>query len=91
MTGYVWRMNEPTNDTPELPPTTVTIRVSNPARGPYVVEGEWLVRDGDGHPYPLPERKNPKRVSLCGCGRSGTWPVCDGTHKGDPPSEVVGC
>ena len=70
------------------PPTTVTIRVTDPARGPYRIEGEWLVCDADGVPYPLPERKNPKRVSLCGCGKSATWPVCDGTHKGDPPPEL---
>ena len=76
-----------TDETPELPPTTVTVRVTNPARGPYVVEGEWVVRDAEGNAYPLPERKNPKRVSLCGCGKSAKWPVCDGTHKGDPPPE----
>lgn len=74
-------------DSNEAPPTTVTIRASNPARGPYVVEGAWLVRDGDGNAYPLPERKIPTRVSLCGCGMSKKWPVCDGTHKGDPPPE----
>ncbi|MBK9549764.1 MAG: CDGSH iron-sulfur domain-containing protein [Gemmatimonadetes bacterium] len=28
---------------------------------------------------------NQQRLSLCSCGQSAKWPVCDGTHKGMIP------
>lgn len=65
----------------EQPHALVTVRATNPARGPYRVDGNWSVVDADGVAIPLPERKNPRRISLCGCGMSQTWPICDGTHK----------
>ena len=62
-----------------LPRTVITVR----PHGTMVVEtsGEIVIQDNDGNPLPLPERKNPARISLCGCGQSRTWPVCDGSHK----------
>jgi CDGSH-type Zn-finger protein len=65
----------------EHPHALVTVRATDPARGPYRVEGDWKLVDINGVTVPLPERKDPRRISLCGCGMSKTWPICDGTHK----------
>lgn len=65
----------------EHPHALVTVRATDPARGPYRVEGDWKLVDVNGVAIPLPERKDPRRISLCGCGMSRTWPICDGTHK----------
>jgi len=61
----------------------ITVRPHGPGMlGPYRVEGDWILVDLEGNPVPLsPTRKDLKRISLCGCGQSKTWPVCDGTHK----------
>ena len=65
----------------EHPHALVTVRATDPSRGPYRVEGDWKLVDVNGALVPLPERKDPRRISLCGCGQSRTWPICDGTHK----------
>jgi hypothetical protein len=65
----------------EHPHALVTIRATSPARGPYRVDGDWKLVDADGVAMSLPERKDPRRISLCGCGMSLKWPICDGTHK----------
>lgn len=65
----------------ESPHARVSVRATSPARGPYRVEGDWRLVDADGVALALPERKDPRRVSLCGCGMSLMWPICDGTHK----------
>ena len=71
------------------PHALVTIRATNPARGPYRVDGDWKLVDANGVAMSLPERKDPKRISLCGCGMSQKWPICDGTHKTHwPPTEA---
>lgn len=71
------------------PHALVTIRATNPARGPYRVDGDWKLVDANGVAMSLPERKDPKRISLCGCGMSQKWPICDGTHKTHwPPAEA---
>jgi CDGSH-type Zn-finger protein len=68
----------------------VTIRATAPSRGPYRVDGDWKLVDADGVVMPLPERKDPRRISLCGCGMSLKWPICDGTHKTHfPPAETL--
>jgi CDGSH-type Zn-finger protein len=62
--------------------TLVTVRATSPSRGPYRIDGDWTIVDIDGNAVPLPaERKDLRRISLCGCGMSATWPICDGTHK----------
>ena len=64
-------------------------RIKVTRNGPYVVHGDVplsrqiIVSDehGDpvswreGEPYPVGET-----YSLCRCGKSATWPFCDGTH-----------
>jgi hypothetical protein len=73
----------------EHPHALVTVRATSPARGPYRIDGDWKLVDVDGVALPLPERKDPRRISLCGCGMSAKWPICDGTHKAHfPPVEA---
>ena len=55
------------------PEVTITVCTD----GPLLVRGPAELLDGDG--VPLPRRRN--TVALCRCGRSGTAPFCDGTHK----------
>ncbi|HZA90422.1 MAG TPA: CDGSH iron-sulfur domain-containing protein [Solirubrobacterales bacterium] len=45
--------------------------------GPYLVRGEFLLVDQDGHR--IDARRN--TIALCRCGRSRIKPFCDGTHK----------
>jgi CDGSH-type Zn-finger protein len=47
--------------------------------GPLIVEGAFEVVDAEGRAFPLPAHK--PLVALCRCGRSGTKPFCDGSHK----------
>jgi CDGSH-type Zn-finger protein len=39
---------------------------------------------------PLGPDGKPKRISICACGLSSTFPICDGSHKkiGDEPEGV---
>jgi hypothetical protein len=69
-------------------PLRVTIRSATPC-APYVLNGDFEVVDGEGNPLDLPPRANPQRLSLCSCGQSSKWPVCDGTHKGLPGHQVT--
>lgn len=41
------------------------------------MRGEFRLLDQDGNEVPLGRRT----IALCRCGRSGTRPFCDGTHK----------
>lgn len=65
------------------PPGHVTIRCRED--GPLVVElpadgGVALrVTDHEGGEFPLPTQK--RAVALCRCGRSGSRPFCDGSHR----------
>ncbi len=44
--------------------------------GPFLVNGEVKLKDGDGKPIPAKD----KAVALCRCGQSANKPFCDGTH-----------
>ena len=43
--------------------------------GPFIVEGEFSIIDGDRQAYPEQEQ-----AALCRCGASGNKPFCDGSH-----------
>ena len=45
--------------------------------GPYLVRGDFVVRDQDGNEVPTERRT----IALCRCGKSRMRPFCDGTHK----------
>lgn len=45
--------------------------------GPLLVRGASTVTDAEGHEHPVSRPV----VALCVCGRSGSAPWCDGTHK----------
>ncbi|HEX8509322.1 MAG TPA: CDGSH iron-sulfur domain-containing protein [Propionibacteriaceae bacterium] len=45
--------------------------------GPMLVRGDVALQDADGQPIPRRRRT----VALCRCGKSGIFPMCDGTHK----------
>jgi CDGSH-type Zn-finger protein len=47
--------------------------------GPLVIQGPVRVVDHLGNEFPLPTNKS--AVALCRCGKSGTRPFCDGSHK----------
>ena len=54
----------------------ITIRLRK--NGPYVIESDEVqVVDWNGVAFRIDRRP----VALCRCGRSGTKPFCDGTHK----------
>lgn len=51
---------------------TITVR----DHGPYFVEGPFRVVDAGGN-----ELRQGVKCTLCRCGRTGTPPFCDSTHK----------
>ena len=53
--------------------TTVTVYPD----GPLLVRGPVTIRHADGTVYTNAR----KTVALCRCGKSGSKPWCDGTHK----------
>lgn len=53
------------------------IRITVRPNGPYRVEGEIELVDGQGKAFGLGERK---AISLCRCGHSKNKPFCDGSH-----------
>jgi CDGSH-type Zn-finger protein len=55
----------------------ITIRCRD--NGPLVVQGTVRVVDALGNEFELPSGK--ESVALCRCGRSGTKPFCDGSHR----------
>lgn len=57
-------------------PDTET-RIKAYRNGPFLVRGPFTLRDSGGGEFGT-ERNI---VALCRCGRSGTRPFCDGTHK----------
>ncbi len=54
---------------------TTSIKIKMVRSGPLRVEGAAQVFDAEGNFI-----KQSNRIILCGCGRSGNRPFCDGTH-----------
>jgi CDGSH-type Zn-finger protein len=54
--------------------------------GPYKVTGPVRLVDGEGHALEIPEGT---AIALCRCGRSGTKPFCDKSHREDGFSSCV--
>jgi CDGSH-type Zn-finger protein len=46
-------------------------------RGPIRIEGKFELVDSSG----LKVFVDNNIIKICGCGRSETMPICDGTHK----------
>jgi hypothetical protein len=63
-------------DFPQQIAVTTEITSDGPIDGPLWVTGKLPIERADGQPF---ETRN--RVTLCGCGRSKTKPLCDGTHR----------
>lgn len=63
-------------DLPQQVAMTTEITSDGPIAGPLWVTGNIPIERADGQPL---ETRN--RVTLCGCGHSGTKPLCDGTHR----------
>jgi len=59
------------------PHETEPVTITPYPDGPYLVRGEFVVRDQEGNELPLRRRT----IALCRCGRSRLRPFCDGTHK----------
>jgi CDGSH-type Zn-finger protein len=57
-----------------MPATRITV-INN---GSLRVEGDFEIVDQEGRVFGLAGRT---RVTLCRCGRSGSKPFCDSTHK----------
>ncbi len=53
--------------------TRITVRPN----GPYRLEGEFELVDGQGKAFGLGGRT---AISLCRCGHSNNKPFCDGSH-----------
>jgi CDGSH-type Zn-finger protein len=51
--------------------------------GPMLLRGDHVVEDGDG----VRHRTSRPVSAVCRCGRSGTPPWCDATHKELPPGQ----
>lgn len=51
--------------------------------GPMLVRGDRVVEDADG----VPHRTTRPVSAVCRCGRTGTAPWCDGTHKQLPAGQ----
>jgi CDGSH-type Zn-finger protein len=62
-----------------ISPLTIVVK----PHGTIVIEGEVTVRHPDGTVITPPPAKQPGIVKLCGCGKSGNKPFCDGSHKVD--------
>ena len=57
------------------------LRITWKQKGTIVIEGAIVVCNEAGEEVPQPPAKHPGIVKLCGCGRSGNRPFCDGSHK----------
>jgi CDGSH-type Zn-finger protein len=47
--------------------------------GPLIIHGPVKIVDAQGNEFIPPPGK--EAIALCRCGRSGTKPFCDGSHK----------
>lgn len=66
---------QPVSDGERLEPA-LPVSIGVVRDGPLLVRGGIEIMGADGEAY---EVRN--RVTLCRCGRSGSKPFCDGTHK----------
>jgi CDGSH-type Zn-finger protein len=53
----------------------VVIKVRD--NGPYKISGPVTIVDAEGQRFDLPDGP----IALCRCGRSGTKPFCDASHR----------
>ncbi len=77
--ALTYRIEEGSDIEPDLPQQialTTEITSDGPIEGPLWLTGNIPVERSDGLPF---ETRN--RVTLCNCGRSGSKPLCDGTHR----------
>ncbi len=77
--ALTYRIEEGPDIEPDLPEQialTTEITSDGPIEGPLWLTGNIPVERSDGLPF---ETRN--RVTLCNCGRSGSKPLCDGTHR----------
>jgi hypothetical protein len=58
-------------------PITITVK----PLGTIVIHGPARIEDLEGNLLTIPTFKQPGVIKLCGCGRSGNKPFCDGSHK----------
>lgn len=58
-------------------PITITVK----PLGTIVIHGSAVIADPEGNLFTIPLFKQPGVIKLCGCGRSGNKPFCDGSHK----------
>jgi hypothetical protein len=56
---------------------TAEIDIRRYPGGPMLVRGPAVVLDHAGKPVPT----RTGTFAVCRCGRSQTWPACDGTHR----------
>jgi CDGSH-type Zn-finger protein len=59
------------------PNQPVPVTITPYPDGPYLVRGDFVVRDQEGNELPVQR----STIALCRCGRSQMRPFCDGTHK----------
>jgi CDGSH-type Zn-finger protein len=57
--------------------------MSDPEPKPFKIDPALppKTRTDDAVALSRDEQGNPKAMWVCRCGRSKTWPMCDGTHK----------
>lgn len=60
-----------------MPPDQSPVTITPYPDGPYLVRGDFAIRDQEGNELPLQRQT----IALCRCGRSQMRPFCDGTHK----------
>jgi uncharacterized Fe-S cluster protein YjdI len=63
-------------DLPQQIAVVTEITSDGPITGPLWITGNIPIERADGQPF---EPRN--RVTLCGCGRSRSKPLCDGAHR----------
>jgi len=56
----------------------MAVKISIRPNGPYLVEGDVEVTDGQGNKVDTSSRP---KIALCRCGSSATKPFCDGAHN----------
>ena len=78
-------MSDSLPDPSMSPPGPILITVK--PKGTIVIHGAARIEDLEGNVLEIPLFKQPGVIKLCGCGRSGNKPFCDGSHKKDVKGE----